>query len=389
MRIAYFDCFAGISGDMTLGALLDAGIDEQAFRSEIAKLGDLGFELKVRKTTKRGIEATDVDVVIEESHHHRKLNDIRRIIEESALSDSVKARAVEVFVRLAEAEGEVHGHSPEEVHFHEVGAVDAIVDIVGACIGIEMLGVSRMYASPLPMGRGFVEAAHGRIPLPAPATVEILKGVPVYSAGIEGETVTPTGAAIVRTFADGFGDMPEMQVGSIGYGCGKRDSEMPNVLRVIVGESDEADRPAHQVSVVETNVDDMNPEFYETAMERLFAAGALDVYLTPVVMKKGRPATLLTAVSPTEKADEVAEAVLRETSSFGVRISKATRRCLDRQWATVTTSFGDVRVKVGEGAGIETASPEYEDCRKAAEEHNVPVRTVYTEALCRYHGTRS
>lgn len=384
MRIAYFDCFAGISGDMTLGALLDAGIDERAFRTEIAKLGDIGFDLQISKVMKRGIEATDVSVVIEETHHHRKLKDIRRIIEESTLSDSAKARAIEVFVRLAEAEGRVHGHSPEEVHFHEVGAVDAIVDIVGACIGIELLGVKKVFASPLPMGHGFVEAAHGRIPLPAPATVEILKGIPVYPSGAEGETVTPTGAAIVRTFAEDFGEMPSMCIESTGYGAGKRDSDVPNALRLFIGETEEADLPAHRVSIVETNIDDMNPEFYEPAMEKLFQAGALDVYLTPIVMKKGRPAVLLSAICPTERTGSVADAILRETSSFGVRVSNATRRCLDRRWATVGTQYGDIRVKVGSATGNETASPEYEDCRKAAEQHGVPIRSVYNEALVRY-----
>jgi len=385
MRIAYFDCFAGISGDMTLGALLDAGVDEQAFRGETGKLGNLGFELQVSKVLKRGIEATDVRVMIEESHHHRKLNDVRRIIEESTLSDAVKSRAVEVFVRLAEAEGKVHGHSPEEVHFHEVGAVDAIVDIVGACIGIELLGVEKVYASRMPMGHGFVEAAHGRIPLPAPATVEILKGIPVYDAGFEGETVTPTGAAIIRALADEFGEMPPMRIESIGYGAGKRDFDLPNVLRVFVGDAEEADLPAHQVSIVETNIDDMNPEFYEPAMERLFEAGALDVYLTPIVMKKGRPATLLSAICPTDRTDDIARVILRETTSFGVRISRATRRCLDRRWETVGTRYGDIRIKIGSADGIETASPEYEDCRKAADQHGVPVREVYNEALCSYH----
>lgn len=388
MRIAYFDCFAGISGDMTLGALLDAGVDEQAFRHEIAKLGELGFELQVSRVLKREIEATDVRVVIEESHHHRKLNDVRRIIGESALSDAVKARAVQVFVRLAEAEGKVHGHSPEEVHFHEVGAVDAIIDIVGACIGIELLGVEKVFASPMPMGRGFVEAAHGRIPLPAPATVEILKGVPVYDAGFEGETVTPTGAAIIRTLADDFGEMPPMRIESIGYGAGKSDFDLPNLLRVFVGEAEEADLPAHQISIVETNIDDMNPEFYEPAMERLFEAGALDVYLMPIVMKKGRPATLLSAICPIERTEEIAMVILRETTSFGVRISKATRRCLDRRWETVSTRYGDIRIKIGTADGIETASPEYEECRKAADQHGVPVREVYNEALSRYHTER-
>ncbi|MBP6964299.1 MAG: nickel pincer cofactor biosynthesis protein LarC [Armatimonadetes bacterium] len=385
MRIAYFDCFAGVSGDMTLAALLDAGIEEQAFREEIAKLGDLGFDLRISKVMKRGIEATDVDVVIAENHHHRKLNAIRRIIEGSLLSDGVKAQAVEMFTRLAEAEGKVHGHSPEEVHFHEVGAVDAIVDIVGACIGIELLGVSKVYSSALPMGSGFVDAAHGRIPLPAPATVEILKGVPIYAAGIEGETVTPTGAAILRTLAVDFLAMPSMRIETIGYGAGKRESDPPNVLRILVGDSEEAEHPAPRVSIVETNIDDMNPELYEPTSERLFQAGALDVYLTPIQMKKGRPAVLLTAVCPIGRTDEVANAVLSETTSFGVRISAATRKCLDRRWETVTTPYGEIRVKVGRIGDLETASPEYEDCRTAAASHGVPTRLVYDLSLAAYH----
>ncbi len=381
MKIAYFDCFAGISGDMTLGALVDGGADEARLREELGKLMGVHFDLEITKVCKKGVTATDVNVITGHEHHHRHLADITDIINSSALSDSIKARAINVFRILAEAEGKVHGTSPEEVHFHEVGAVDAIVDIVGASILMDLLGIEKVYASPLPMGHGFVEAAHGRIPLPAPATVEILRGIPVYDAKIEGELVTPTGAAIARTLASEFGDMPTMKVQSVGYGAGKSDFPFPNTLRVFVGEV-EAPLPGDRVSIVETNIDDMNPEFYDSVFEKLFKAGALDVYLTPIQMKKNRPATLLSAICPPEKVDDLSRIVLSNTTSFGVRISHAVRRCLDRRWETVSTKYGDIRVKIGilDGEAV-TASPEYEDCRKTAEAHNVPVRLVYEEAI--------
>ena len=389
MKIAYFDCFAGISGDMVLGAVLDAGADEARFRQELAKL-PIEFDLQVSEVVKNGIEATDVRVIVPHEHHHRRLNDIEALIEAADLSESVKARSIAVFHRLAEAEGAVHGISPEEVTFHEVGAVDAIADIVGSAIGMELLGIEEVYASPLPMGHGFVEAAHGKIPLPAPATVEILKGVPVYDAGIQGELVTPTGAAIIRTLASEFGEMPPMTLQATGYGAGKTEFPFPNVLRLMIGEpcsqSDVSDRDKLQtrVAIVETNIDDMNPEFYDLVFERLFKAGALDVYLTPIYMKKNRPANLLTAICPVETKDEVSQVILTETTTFGVRISMASRRCLERKWETVSTRYGDIRIKVGlMGDKQITASPEYEDCKRAAEAHNVPVRTVYQEALRR------
>lgn len=382
MKIAYFDCFAGISGDMTLGALLDVGADEARFRQELAKLTSVNFDLEITKVVKKGIEATDVHVITGHEHHHRHLNDIKEIINSSAITPAAKARALDVFQRLAVAEGAVHGHSPEEVHFHEVGAVDAIVDIVGASILMDLLGVEKVYASPLPMGHGFVEAAHGTIPLPAPATVEILKGVPVYDAGIEGELVTPTGAAIVRSLTSDFGPMPTMKVESVGYGAGKSEFPFPNTLRVFIGEAESAQLPGDRVSIIETNIDDMNPEFYDSVFEKLFKAGALDVYLTPIQMKKNRPATLLSVICPPEKVDELSRIVLANTTSFGLRISDAARRCLDRKWETVSTKYGDIRVKIGlmDGQPI-TASPEYEDCKKAAEAHGVPVKQVYHEAL--------
>jgi uncharacterized protein (TIGR00299 family) protein len=386
MRIVYFDCFAGISGDMTLGALLDAGADEGQFRRELGKLKRVEFDLRISKVVKNGIQATDVTVIPKGDESHRRLDDVSAIIQSSDLSDKVKARSIDVFRRLAEAEGTVHGTTPEEVHFHEVGAVDAIVDIVGASILLEILGIEQVVCSPLPIGRGFVETAHGKIPLPAPATVELTKGIPIYPAGVEGELVTPTGAAIVRTLASSFGEAPTMTVQAVGYGAGKSEFPFPNVLRVLVGESADADLPSvERVSVVETNIDDMNPEFYEPVFDKLFAAGALDVYLTPVHMKKTRPGTLLSAICPVGRTNDIAEIILSETTTFGVRISTASRRCLERKWETVRTKYGDVRIKLGfMGDRLVSASPEYEDCKKAAESHGVPIRRVYDAAIAAY-----
>lgn len=384
MKVAFFDCFAGISGDMTLGAILDAGADETLFRKELSKLGGIEFDLEIKKVVRRGIQATDVQVKIKHEHHHRHLSDITRIIEESALAESVKQKATSIFRTLAEAEARVHGTTAESVHFHEVGAVDAIVDIVGACVGLHLLGVERVVVSPLPMGHGWVECQHGRIPLPAPATVEILKGAPVYSANVEGELVTPTGAAIVKTLAHSFGHMPQMRVQNTGYGAGNTEFPFPNLLRVFVGETDSS-VPFHKVSIVETNIDDMNPEFYNSAMEKLFLAGALDVFTTPICMKKNRPGALLTVICPEEKAGAVSEVVLRETTSFGVRVTSGERRCLDRRWVDAETEFGTVKVKVGSLRGEDlTISPEYEDCKKAAEIAGVPVRRVYEEAAAAF-----
>jgi len=384
MRIAYFDCFAGISGDMTLGALLDAGVDESAFRAELSKLHGVEFDLRISKTIKKGIQGTHVDVLINEDHHHRRLKDIVDLIGSSALCESVKKRAIETFRNLAEAEGSVHGTSAEEVHFHEVGAVDAIVDIVGSAIGVELLGIEQVFSSPLPMGHGFVHAAHGLIPLPAPATVELLKGIPVYSAGLEGELVTPTGAALIKTMTSSFGDMPAMNVQACGYGAGTSDFGIPNLLRVLIGESSVTGYTlaSHKVSIVETNIDDMNPEFYDSVQSKLFSAGALDVYMTPITMKKGRPAVLLSAICPVEKSNDLARIILSDTTSFGVRIVDAERKCLDRWWETVVTPFGSIRMKIGELNGeMLKASAEYEDCRKAAEEYNIPIRKVYEAAM--------
>jgi len=388
MKIAYFDCFAGISGDMTLGALIGVGADPERLREGLAGLGVGGFSIEVGHRMTGPIEATDVRVILDDHHHHhhRRLHDILEMIRGANLSDRVKQTAERIFRRLAEAEGKVHGSSPEEVHFHEVGAVDAIVDIVGAAICLEMLGWPKVVASPMPTFHGYAKGSHGIFPLPAPATAEILRGVPWRKLDIEGELVTPTGAAIIREIAEGFGPLPAMTVEGIGYGAGKSDFGIPNALRVMIGEEATTHGDSAEcVTVIETNIDDLNPQFYEIAIERLFAAGALDVFLTPIQMKKNRPGTLLSVICDPDLTEAVAAVILAETSTFGVRISQWERLCLDRRWEEVVTKFGVIRIKIGERDGKEiTASPEYEDCKRAAIEHGTPVRRVHETALTVY-----
>lgn len=390
MKTAYFDCFSGISGDMMLGALLAcAGADEAQFREQLAALGVTGYELSIQTVKREGITATDVDVRLLETDqgHGRHLADIARILRESRLSARVQEQALAVFTRLADAEAKIHGTSRDEIHFHEVGAVDAIVDIVGTCVLLSMLGVERVAVSALPCGYGTVWCQHGWMPVPAPATVELLQGFPIYAVDIQGELVTPTGAALVTTLADPAtaGKMPAMRILTNGYGAGKKQfkPDMPNLLRVIIGETaDASDQTPQTVAVLETNLDDQNPEGFDLLMERAFAAGALDVFFAPIQMKKNRPATLLTVLCPTEKADTLAGVLFRETGTFGIRVREQRRYTLTRSWRTVPTEYGDIRLKVGAWQGEEvTVSPEYEDCKRAAQEHEVPLRRVYEAAL--------
>ncbi len=387
MKIAYFDCFMGISGDMTLGALLDAGADQQLFREGLSALGIDGYSLAIGKRITGGIEATNVNVVLEDHHHrHRHLQEIFEIIENSGLSVRVRETACRIFMRLARAEAKVHGSTPAEVHFHEVGAVDALVDIVGSAILLELSGWPKVLASPMPTFYGCTKGAHGIIPLPAPATAEILRGVPWQKRAIEGELVTPTGAAIITEIAVKFGGFPRMIVDKIGYGAGKNDFGPANALRIMLGEETPGgDLSLPTVSVIETNIDDLNPEFYEPVMEKLFAAGALDVSMTPIMMKKNRPGVLLAAICEIDRARRIADIILAETSTFGVRMSVSQRICLERHREEITTEFGTIGIKVGKKDGIIiTASPEYEDCKRAANEHAVSIRLVYEAAVNTY-----
>lgn len=388
MKILYFDCFAGISGDMTLGALIGAGADPDELRKSLDKLGVGGFKLEVGSRNTGHIQATDVTVHMtheEHHHHHRGLSEILQIIDGSSLGDWVKTTASAIFKKLAEAEAKVHGSTPDKVHFHEVGAVDAIVDIVGTAICLDMLGRPKVISSPMPTFHGTASGSHGVFPLPAPATMELLKGVPWKTRDVEGELVTPTGAAIIAATASGFGTMPSMKIENIGLGAGKKEFGFPNVLRAILGEEIEHKHTSERAAIIETNIDDMNPQLYEPVIDRLFKEGALDVFMMPIQMKKNRPGVLLKTISPPEKSTFLAEIILRETTAIGVRIYEAERMCLERRWEEVQTDYGTVKVKIATLNGeIINSAPEYEDCRSAAESYKVPVKVVYDAATAAF-----
>ncbi len=384
MKIAYFDCFSGISGDMVLGALVDLGLGVAELKAELDKLNlSVPYELKAKKVEKHGIHGTKIDIALHQEDEARKLEDIMTIIEGSGLVEEVKESARKIFVRLAEAEARTHQQDLNEVHFHELGGLDAIIDIVGAVIGMKLLGIDAVYGSRLHLGRGFVKCRHGTLPVPAPATLELTKGVPVYGGDIDAELVTPTGAAIITTLARGFGELPEMKVEKIGYGAGKRNLPIPNLLRVLIGaqNGDANEYDEDTVTVIETNIDDMNPEFYGHIMSRLFESGALDVFLTPVQMKQVRPATLLSVVVAEESLGRVLEVVFRETTTLGVRTHRAKRYKLAREEIEVETEYGKVRVKLGRLKGeVVNLAPEYKDCRSVADEMHIPIKLVYDAA---------
>jgi uncharacterized protein (TIGR00299 family) protein len=380
MKILYFDCFSGISGDMTLAALIDLGFPREKLEMELGKLGLSDYELKLFRGSRSGIAATGLEVKVREGkeHPHRHFSHIRRMIAESALEEEVKAISLKIFHRLAEGEAGVHGQKIEEVHFHEVGAVDSIVDIVGTAIGVQFFRPEKILSSDLPMGRGFVECQHGRLPLPAPATVEILKGYPVKNVPFEGELVTPTGAAIVSSLSTGVTAFPSMKMDRVGYGMGKMEfPDRPNLLRLVTGEATDFYERDH-VIVIESNIDDMNPEFYGFLMEKLYDLGALDVSLNPLIMKKNRPGTLLRVIAEEKDSEMLAEAILRESTTLGVRLYGVARKKLPRQIKEVETAYGKVRVKVSGGMRFQ---PEYEDCKRIALEKGIPIQDVYQAVL--------
>jgi pyridinium-3,5-bisthiocarboxylic acid mononucleotide nickel chelatase len=424
MRIAYLDCFAGISGDMFLGALVDAGVDPKILHEATAAL-NLNAVLKIEKVDRSGISSTKVHVyegtaLAEESHdplreqhththqqhpktqhqhkaghthdhdtphehtHGRSLTVIRNLINAASLFPAVKQTAIHAFELLGASEAKIHNVPIEKIHFHEVGAVDAIVDIVAAAAGVHALAIDKWHCSPLNVGGGMVDCAHGRFPVPAPATADLLRGLPTYSAHIEKELVTPTGAALIRTLAPSFGPQPAMRVQQIGYGAGTRNpKDFPNVLRLSVGESADATHSA--VAILETALDDLSPQILAHVAERAFALGALDVMSTAVQMKKGRLGTLLTILADDAQVLALEDLLLRETSTLGVRIHHERRSCLDRTHSTVTTPYGDIRIKIGSRNGdIFNAAPEFEDCRAAATQHNVPVKLVQQAAIAAY-----
>jgi pyridinium-3,5-bisthiocarboxylic acid mononucleotide nickel chelatase len=391
MKLAYFDCFSGISGDMTLGALVDAGCDVERLRSELRGLQVPGWELTAEKVWKNGMAATYVKVKTEDQSKYRSLSAILDMLQKSQLASEVRHRADAIFTKLGEAEARVHDVPLEKIHFHEVGAVDAIVDIVGACIGFHSLGIEKFACSALNVGGGTVKMAHGVLPVPAPATANLLEGKPTYSNGVQKELVTPTGAAIVATLCDGFGPQPPMSVTAIGYGAGTADLEgQPNVVRIMIGEVAEKSVAGfdEEIAVIEANLDDMNPQIYGYFLEKALAAGALDVYTTPVQMKKNRPGTLLSVLCKPQDANALMSLIFAETTTFGARTYRAQRRTLPREFVSVATNFGDVRIKISRVNGrILHVAPEYDDCRKLAVEKNVPLQRVINEALRAYEAT--
>lgn len=382
MRAAYLDCFSGISGNMFLGALVDAGLPEPLLRQAIAGIGVKGFELKVRSVNKCGIQATHIDVDLTSHHHHRGLSDILTLIREADLPEAVKEKACLVFQRLGGAEAKVHGMPLEKVHFHEVGAVDAIIDIVGTVFGFHYLGVDNIYCSPLRVGRGFVKAAHGIMPIPAPATAELLHGIPWYPGDIDRELVTPTGAALAAELCSGFGDRP---VGFIAdrtaYGAGTWDLIIPNILRLSLG-TVPAEKSTETKWLLEANIDDSTPEVISYVIDRLMAAGAVDAWITPIIMKKGRPAFLLSALADEGRKQAVEEVVFSETSSIGVRWQPVSRTVADRSIVPVATEWGSVGVKVAERGGrIINVAPEFGDCRALADRTGTPLKKIYQAAI--------
>src|ERR1700687_4963113 len=376
MKLAYFDCFSGISGDMTLGALVDAGCEVELLRAELRGLQAPGWEPTAEKVWKNGMAATYVKVNTEDQQKHRSLSTILEILQKSQLAPQVRERAVAIFTKLGEAEARVHDVPLEKIHFHEVGAVDAIVDIVGACTGFHALVIDKFVCSALNVGGGTAKMAHGILPVPAPATANLLQGKPTYSNGLQKELVTPTGAAIVATLCESFGPHPPMNVTAIGYGAGTADLEgQPNVLRIMVGEAAEKTAPGYdqEITVIEANLDDMNPQIYGYFLEKALAAGALDVFATAVQMKKNRPGMLVTVLCHPPDAEKLTKLLFEETTPLGVRPHTAERRVLRREWLNVSTEFGEVRMKVARVNGrIQHASPEFEDCRRLAEQKNIP-----------------
>jgi uncharacterized protein (TIGR00299 family) protein len=375
MNILYFDCPTGISGDMCLGAFIDLGVDIEKIKKELKKLPVKGYTITTRKERRHGITGTRFRVKTDKTRRPRTFKDIKGLIEKSKLSQEVKRLSIEIFKNLAKAEGKIHGISPQKVHFHEVGAVDSIVDIVGTAIAVTSLNVDTFYSSAIPLGSGWVNTEHGRLPIPAPATLELARGMPVLPSPIETELTTPTGAAIIKTLAADFGDIPHMKVEKTGYGIGGKDfKEAPNLLRVILGKGEGG---RERLLQMETNIDDMNPQIAGYLMEKLFEAGAIEVFFTPVQMKKSRPGLLLTILAEERDRTKLLDIVFSESTTIGVRCYPVERRCLERKVVKVKTRYGTVRVKVclKDGKPI-NQQPEYEDCRAIAEKRKVPLKTV-------------
>lgn len=399
MKVLYYDCFAGISGDMNLGAMLDLGIDPEYLKNELSKLPVHGYTIHIERDIRKGISGTRVDVVIDEHHrnmghhghdhdhegshhhHHRTFSEIRQLISSSSLIPAVKDISISIFAKVAEAEAKVHNKPVDEVHFHEVGAIDSIVDIVGAAICLDKLAPGTVQCSTVELGGGSVHCAHGIYPVPAPATTEIVKNIPVRKGTVDHEATTPTGAAILSACVNEFTDRYDFTVLKTGYGIGSRDSAIPNVLRVILGETAKNDETETVPSyIIECNIDDMNPEFYDYIIDSLFSAGAKDVFITPIIMKKSRPAVKLSVLCTPEAENRVNEVLFRETSTIGIRKYTIDKTMLERRIEQIATRFGDVHVKSAFYQGVCIKSkPEYDDCLKIAREKGIPIHQVYRE----------
>lgn len=384
MKMLYFDCFCGAAGDMIVGALIDAGADFAKLEMALATLGVDGYRLSCEKVNKHGTMATKFDVHLDEQHEHphRHLRHVVEIIESGDLPDEVKQASLETFQRVAECEAEVHGTTIEKVHFHEVGAVDSIIDIVGTHLALHQLQPDAIQCSALHVGSGTVKCAHGIMPVPAPATALLLRGVPSYGGEVDGELVTPTGAALLAQLAESFGPMPMMTIDSIGVGSGTKDiPDRPNVIRAMIGEVADAESRSETVVVIEANIDDMNPELFPPLVNDLLENGARDVFLTPILAKKGRPAHLISVLVDEALVSVVADTLLNGSSTLGLRMRREERITLDREWKSVETPWSAVKVKIGSYKGsVSSTAPEYDDCERVAREAGVTTREVYEAA---------
>jgi len=382
MRIAYFDCFSGISGDMILGAMIDAGLEVNAFQKELSKLKLPGCAIAVHRVRRGGLSAAKVDVLNRKNLPPLStFPEIERQIRKSALPQTVQAQALAVFSRLAKAEAAVHGRKKHQTHLHEVGEIDTLVDVTGAVIGLSLLKIDRIVASPIHVGSGEVQTRSGLFPIPTPAAAALLKGAPVYATGLRGELTTPTGAAIITTLASAFSPLPPMTVERIGYGAGSAERTTPNLLRLFIG-LQEAPLTEDEIVQIETNIDDMNPQMYEHVMETLFQAGALDVFLTPIIMKRSRPAILVTILSPLSAQHEILQTLFTETTTLGARIMKVGRKKLEREIRKEKTAHGSIRVKTASQNGrIVRKRPEFEDVRRLAKKSGQPVRMLWDEIM--------
>jgi hypothetical protein len=381
MRIAYFDCFSGASGDMILGSMIDAGLNAQGLRRELRKIPIPNVQLNAKKVLKRGISATQVIITGKrDERSHRNLKELLAIIEKSHLDSEIKKKSREVFERIASVEAGIHRKPVEEIHFHELGGLDSIVDIIGSVWGFRQLGIDKLYVSKVNVGSGFVECEHGILPVPAPATLALMKGKPIYSSGVERELLTPTGAALLTFLGSDFGNMPEMKVERVGYGAGRGDLPHPNLLRLLIGVPS-VHCGMERVMVIETNIDDMNPQFYDYMIEKLLAMGVMDVFLTPIMMKKNRPGTLLKVICPSEKLPSVTGFLIKETTTLGLRWHEEERNRADREILTLKTRYGKIRFKLARWEGrVVNVSPEYEDCKRLAVKKRMTLKEVFEEA---------